>query len=265
MEEEFGGSLEATFRPEISGVGIPVYTIFSGDTLRKLYISRQHTAQLNTWIAAGIEPSCVSATQVQNLLTDWKNDAMVLYPEEGDYRVRLLDENGVDIPIGDDVEFLIEEDQVAVTDCPPNVVPSCPNRRVVIQICNSNSAVDDNFDIYLNESYIGAVDLNTSTQVGSIFIADLDPAFNVTDPDFTCPLNLMDVYRFDPLLLTENNVIEMRNTQNNGNGNAGSVDVRNYLVSGDDLIDACVVANLSYGGDSGLDFTLNFAYTQCCQ
>lgn len=265
-EEEIGGHVSATFRPEISGISIPTFTIFSGDTLRKLHVTRQYSTQLNTWVAAGIEPSCVPPGQFQSLMDSWMAEAYLMYPQDGDYRVRLLDAiTNERILIGSDVEFLVEEDQMAVTVCDTNVVPDCPDRRLVIQICNSNGDIDDNFDIYLNGFYIGAVDLSVSAQVGSIFIADLNPALAITDPDFTCPLNLMVVYRFDAAILAENNVIEMRNTQNNGMGNAGSVDVRNYLVSGNDLIDPCVVANLSYAGNSGVDFNLNFAYTQCCQ
>ena len=69
--------------------------------------------------------------------------------------------------------------------------PDCPDRRVVIQVCNSNSQIDDNFDVYLNGSYIGYLDLDSNSQVGSIFIGDADTNITVTQPDFTCPLNNM--------------------------------------------------------------------------
>ena len=40
----------------------------------------------------------------------------------------------------------------------------------------------------------------------------------------------MVVYRFDPSLLYEgDNTLFMKNTQNNGNGNAGSIGIRNYI------------------------------------
>ena len=142
--------------------------------------------------------------------------------------------------------------------------PSCPDRRVVFQICNSNSAVDDNFDIYLNGTYIGAVDLNASAQVGSVFIADSDPLVVLGSSDFVCPLTLMVTYHFPSSLLLASNVLEMRNTQNNGNGNVGSIGVRNYSLSGTTLSNPCVITNLGYSGASGASFTFNFNYTTCC-
>ncbi len=152
---------------------------------------------------------------------------------------------------------------VAVGVCPPPV-PTCPDRRVVFQICNSNSAIDDNFDIYLNDVYIGAVDLSQNAQVGSVFIADLNTAIEVTEPDFVCPLAGMVVYHFSPGILQSSNVLEMRNTQNNNNGNFGSIGIRNYLLDGTDLISPCVITNLEYSGSSGASFTFNFDYTECC-
>ena len=143
-------------------------------------------------------------------------------------------------------------------------IPSCPDRRVVFQICNSNSAKDDNFDIFLNGTQIGAVDLNTNAQVGSVFIADLNPSITITGADFACPIAGMVVYRFDPNLLQETNVISMVNTQANNNNNQGTVGIRNYLLVGDNLLQPCVINELTYLGVTGSNFTLNFDYTSCC-
>jgi hypothetical protein len=142
--------------------------------------------------------------------------------------------------------------------------PECLDRRVVFQICNSNSAKDDNFDIYLNDVYIGAVDLNSDSQVGSVFIADTNTAVELGSSDFVCPLTSMVTYHFSPAIVFGTNVLEMRNTQNNDNGNFGTVGVRNYLLTGTTLSDPCVIANLNYSGSSGASFTFNFDYTQCC-
>lgn len=146
--------------------------------------------------------------------------------------------------------------------------PTCPDRRLVIQICNSNAAKDDNFDIYLNgldpSNKIGSVDLSTDAQVGSVFVASLT-SLTLLDPDFTCPIEGMDIQEFDPALVIGGiNTIYMVNTQNNGNSNYGSVGVRNYELTGSDLANPCVVANLLYSGASGSNFELNFDYTACC-
>lgn len=148
--------------------------------------------------------------------------------------------------------------------CDCDSIPECPDRRVVFQICNSNSAMDDNFDIYLNGTYIGAVDLSTNAQVGSVFIADTNTAVELGSSDFACPLSNMITYHFNPSILSTSNVLEMRNTQNNGNGNFGSIGIRNYSLSGTVLSSPCVITDLEYSGPSGDSFTFNFNYTQCC-
>jgi len=139
---------------------------------------------------------------------------------------------------------------------------------LVFQICNSNAFRDDNFDIYLNGTapgnFIGSVDLSTDEQVGSVFIATLTP-LTITDPDFVCPLVDMDVQFFDPALVIGGvNTVYMVNTQNNANGNYGTVGIRNYEIDGTDLINPCIVADLLYSGISGSNFELNFDYTACC-
>lgn len=166
------------------------------------------------------------------------------------------------------VDSPIVNDNLSLTfDCPdtPSAAPTCPDRALVFQICNSNSAKDDNFDVYLNNNYIGFLDLNSNAQVGSIFIATTNASADLVSGDFVCPLTLMDTYRFDPsFVLYGTNTLELRNVQNNANGNYGVIGVRNYLVDGDDLSTPCVVANLEYSGASGSDFTLTFDYTACC-
>jgi hypothetical protein len=146
-----------------------------------------------------------------------------------------------------------------------DIVINCPNRVIVIQVCNQNSIRDDNFDVFLNDVEIGKLDLNSNTQVGSVMIATTNPLVNVTTPDFVCPLNLMQTYRFNPNLIVGGlNTIRMVNTQNNLAANEGTVQVRNYLATGNNLSNPCLVADLTYKGASGLSFTLPFNYTECC-
>ena len=152
--------------------------------------------------------------------------------------------------------------------CPdeaPSDAPTCPDRALVFQVCNSNYAKDDNFDVYLNNNYIGFLDLNQNAQVGSIFIATTNTNSNITSGDFACPLGLMDTYTFDPsFVVYGTNVLELRNAQNNANGNYGEIGIRNYLIDGDNLSSPCVVDNITYNGVSGVSFTLSFDYTSCC-
>jgi hypothetical protein len=142
--------------------------------------------------------------------------------------------------------------------------PTCPNQRIVIQICNSNSSKDDNFDIYLNSFYIGAVDLNQNAQIGSIFIGDTNTGTTVVSSDFACPLSGMVTYHFNANYVASSNTIEMINTQENGNNNAGSIGVRAYILSGNDLEYPCVIDDMPFFPNDGEDFTTYFTYSACC-
>jgi len=143
--------------------------------------------------------------------------------------------------------------------------PSCPDRVLVFQICNSNAIKDDNFDIYLNGTKIGDVDLNFNELIGSVFIASTNTDLAITGADFTCPIEGMVVHRFDPsLLYSGTNTIYMKNTQNNASGNAGVLEVRNYEVSGNNLLNPCDIQDLTYAGSSGSNFYHEFTFNECC-
>lgn len=252
-----------TFRPEIDGPTVPTFTIMTGVELRNLYVSRAYASQVVDWVSAGTPPNCVSSATLESLIEGWVTDAETLYSEEGDYRVRVLDSTGERVVIGSDVTFIIESEQLPVDPC-GSTIPSCPDRVVVFQICNENAVTDDNFNIYLNNTYIGAVDLSAMAQVGSVFIASTDPSLTIVSDDFDCPIIDMIIYRFNPALLQTSNTIEMRNTQDNGAGNLGTVGIRNYLLTGTDLSAPCVIADLEYSPTNGGDATLTFDYTECC-
>ena len=143
--------------------------------------------------------------------------------------------------------------------------PECPDQTFVFHICNSNAQIDDNFAIKLNGITIGAVNLNSNAQVGSVFIASTTPKI-ITQPDFVCPLGNMQIYTFNPNLLSQRNTILMKNIGNNGNNNQGTIQIRNYenVTPGNALINPCFVQNLTFSGASGLDFEFDFFYNSCC-
>jgi len=142
----------------------------------------------------------------------------------------------------------------------------CPDRVLAFQVCNSNSAVDDNFYVYLNGTKIGELDLNKAAKVGSVFLATYDNNITIKDADFVCPILDMKLYYFDPKLLKYgNNVIVMKNVQSNNNSNEGKIEIRNYLITGNELSAPCKIKDLVFTGNSGIDFTIDFTYTKCCE
>jgi len=145
-----------------------------------------------------------------------------------------------------------------------NQPPACSDRIFVMQICNSNEALDDNFNIFLNGSLIGSVDLNQDAYIGSLFIGSITPVTFET-LDAICPLENMVIYYFNPAIIQFNNIVDMINIQNNHNGNEGIIEVRNYFNSGGTLVNSCYIADVIYEGDSGLDIlNLPFTYEACC-
>ena len=96
-----------------------------------------------------------------------------------------------------------------------------------------------------------------------MFIASND-FLVITESDFSCPIGNMTVYRFDPSIVSTNNIIEMNNIQNNGNANLGVLEIRNYERVGAELRNPCEVQNFSFVGASGESFEFDFTYTACC-
>lgn len=256
-------SISYSYYPEIYKKPTTTHTVMNGKTLRRLYVRNKWQQQIQDWVDDGIEPACTPKEDRDDLIKEWFTEAEIAYPSNGDYTVRVLDNEGNKVPLNTEVIPIIDQLQVEVPLC-DTILPVCPDRRVVFQICNDNAVIDDNFVIYLNGVVIGIVDLNANAEIGSVFIGDSNPATVLVDSDFDCPLENMVVYHFDPALIQQSNIVEMINLQDNGSGNAGTIGVRNYLITGTDLSDPCLIANLTYSGISGLDFTFNFDYTQCC-
>ena len=143
---------------------------------------------------------------------------------------------------------------------------NCPDRVLVFQICNSNKDRDDNFYAYLNGKKIGEIDLNSNDLIGSVFLATTNNTIKIKNADFVCPIKKVKHYYFDPKLINfGSNTIYLKNVKNNNNGNEGTIELRNYLLTGNHLSDPCVVKNLNYNGKSGENFTVTFNYTKCCE
>lgn len=145
-------------------------------------------------------------------------------------------------------------------------LPTPSGQVFVMQVCNSNSAKDDNFDVYLNGNYIGALDLSINAQVGGVFIGSTDSNLTISDSGagFVCPIALMDVFHFNPsYLVAGNNNIYMENTQRNNNGNFGTIELRHYEIGADGitLTEVEDIADLTFSGATGADMYLTFNYS----
>ncbi len=184
----------------------------------------------------------------------------------------------------DEINATIEQIRIALENCctcekkieepipeePPkpkdSTVVECPDRVLAFQVCNSNAEKDDNFDVYLNGVKIGKLDLNTDDKVGSVFLATNDRSITIERADFICPIRNMSVYYFDPKIVKfGKNKLLLKNTQNNGNGNRGDIEIRNYLLTGNKLTNPCKITNLPFAPAAGANFSVDFKYTKCCE
>lgn len=235
-----------TFISDGSDMIKPEVYILSGDELRRTKVMNLRREFLNIHGEDYLTENCAEAG---TLFAGWEAAALAAYPTNGNYRIDSTTLANLG-PVTEEVEFI--------------EVPTCPVSTLVIQVCNSNAQKDDNFDVMLNGTTIGTLDLSTDAQVGSVFLASLDPFLNVTSPDFACPLVLMVTHRYNPSIIkVRGNVLQMVNTQNNGNGNFGSIGIRHYEIDGENLINPCVVADLQYSGGSGDSFEFTFDYRNC--
>lgn len=235
-----------TFVSDGSDMIKPEVYILSGDELRRTKVMNLRREFLNIHGEDYLTENCAEAS---TLFAGWEAAANASYPTNGNYKIDSTTLANLG-PVTEEVEFI--------------EVPTCPTSTLVIQVCNSNALMDDNFDVVLNGTTIGTLDLSTNAQVGSVFLANLDPFLNVTSPDFACPMTLMVTFRYSPSIVkVRGNVLQMVNTQNNGNGNLGSIGIRHYEISGEELINPCVVADLNYSGGSGDSFEFTFDYRNC--
>lgn len=89
---------------------IPGATSFiqSGKGLRLSYVIRRKAKFITDMLLGGIEdPNNITQKQWQSEIEKWKEDAKVQYPDEGDYKIWLVDVDGVTpIPLGTRVEFI---------------------------------------------------------------------------------------------------------------------------------------------------------------
>jgi len=159
-----------------------------------------------------------------------------------------------------DVEFSCGTTTTTTTTQPPY---KCHCRVIVIWVCNSNAAKDDDIYIYLNDIELGRVDLSANDYTGGLFIghptAYFPPATSQGETKFgNCPLSKMfkaedcDIFdslcRFDPDYLFEtDNEVRTELWRANDNGNAGTINITSYKLNEDDsLTDPCELASVGY-------------------
>jgi hypothetical protein len=149
----------------------------------------------------------------------------------------------------------------------------CSCDILLIIISNSNSAIDDNFEIQLNGNVLGSIDNSTNTCTGRMFgCKTSDPLWpSGTDPTPSCS-NLVGIpartfcnsgicnfqsfvsFPRTDINLTGVNVLQIWATASGNNNNFGNVNVygmkRSETVSGYELCKTYLSGNYSFASDS---------------
>lgn len=88
---------------------IPPATSFiqSGKSLRLSFVGRQEAALITEMLKKGNDPNKIDEKDWEKRRKNWKREAESVYPDEGDYKVWLIDpETKKPIPLGEKVEFI---------------------------------------------------------------------------------------------------------------------------------------------------------------
>lgn len=178
--------------------------------------------------------------------------------------------------------------QSCADEVPESFIKFCPcvcNTEAVIYICNSNHWTDDNFDVKLNGTNIGSLNLisepygeeycasegnnapggwwSTSTDITPHTIGssggDCVPDNQPNDRLWSCCVNGLTTFTLSKSLFIEgSNTLEMINTADNGEGNFGHIGI--FHVNSTGYICEHVI-DQTYSGAGGEDFDFDFDWS----
>lgn len=134
-------------------------------------------------------------------------------------------------------------------------------------ICNSNAQIDDDFEIYLNNTSIGSAILGQNQRIGSIFFdsaSSVVASYSFSSIPFVCPLTAMTKYYFNQNLILNNetNSLSMMNRRINFNNNFGTIDLNKVQIcinnQGQRVINLIPFSSFEYNGVDGQSFSFTF-------
>lgn len=95
---------------------IPPITSFiqAGRSLRLSYVARQEAKYINDILISNvnnptkqIDPTKITPEFWENIRKTWKSEALIKYPDDGDYKVWIIDpQTNTPVPLGEMVEFI---------------------------------------------------------------------------------------------------------------------------------------------------------------
>lgn len=161
--------------------------------------------------------------------------------------------------------------------------PVCGDSDMAVWVANENHVIDDNFSLYIDDKYLSALDLDSSSCNGHLILPTDYSGASKSDikyhPDFLMNIQgCMGAFKLDSssrmffssnLPSTSENTsyeIDLINQRNNGHGNYGvlyAAQVCEDPVDGKPILRR-ILSSASYSGENGRDIgPFNFSTNQC--
>jgi len=96
-----------TFKPDIGSEELPRFTVMTGAQLRQRYVEKLRVQEQRVMINSALDPDSLTEGDLEMFNAWLKTMAESKYPDEGDYKVRILEDNGDPVTeFGEDYEFI---------------------------------------------------------------------------------------------------------------------------------------------------------------
>jgi len=138
--------------------------------------------------------------------------------------------------------------------------PFCPDRVIVLEICNTNAVTDDNVRITLNGTVIAnELDFSAMATTGYFLISDSSAVLDKSESSI--PQCSITTSRFNADSIKGGaNTLNIKIVKVNGFGNAGAFNIRSYLKRDGKLVCGCNIGTVNYG----IEGDYSFIYDNCC-
>lgn len=150
------------------------------------------------------------------------------------------------------------------------LICNCCCGNLAIIVYNSNGAIDDNFEILLNGTSLGTIDNNQNNCTGRIFtnISGLTaPLWKVSGSPLTCGSGIFafesNLSLNESLFVSGTNTLRITVTQDNGNGNFGTIRVAKLVFDGSYYVETPTYLGTTYnfasaGTPNNHDYTFSY-------
>jgi hypothetical protein len=135
----------------------------------------------------------------------------------------------------------------------------CPNKIVVLQVTKTTGLTSDNFDVFINDQFVGTCVSNQLEEFGNILIGSENTDLRLKKEDFPYAVEKYQRKRFSQLILNNGtNTIRVNNRDALGATVTIKVNIRIYEIRNSQLVLPVVVDDLEFSNSTNQNFTSTF-------